>query len=93
MPPTTFKIAEARACFSSLLARAKAGEEILILKGNEPQARIVPPGESGKREEAPLKHLCLPDDIFDHEDSEEAAIDAGDHNDDLGIWRGRQPSS
>ena len=93
MPPATYKVAEARARFSSLLARAKAGEEILILKGSEPQARIVPPVETGKREEAPLKHLCLPDDIFDREDPEQAAIDAGDHNDELGIWRGRRPRS
>ena len=30
----------------------------------------------GQREAAPLKHLNLPDDLFDHEEPEQAAIDA-----------------
>ena len=34
--------------------------------------------EAGQREAAPLKHLNLPDDLFDREDPEQAAIDAGD---------------
>ena len=61
---------------------------MLITKGNEPQARIVPPAEVAQREDAPLKHLDLPDDLFDHEDAEQAAVDAGDYSDTLGIWRG-----
>ena len=36
MPPATYKIAEARARFCELLARAKAGEEIVVTKGREP---------------------------------------------------------
>ena len=43
---------------------------------------------NGQREAAPLKHLNLPDDLFDHEDQEQAAIDAGECSDTLGIWRG-----
>ena len=93
MPPTTYKIAEARAQFSRLLARARAGEEIVITKGREPHARIVPPVAAAKREDAPLRHLRLPDDLFDHEDAEQAAIDAGDHTDGLGIWRGGSAAS
>ena len=73
MPPTTCKIAEARARFSRLLARARAGEEIVISKGREPYARIVPPVASAKREDAPLRHLRLPDDLFDQDDAEQAA--------------------
>ena len=65
MPPTTYRAAEARERFSELLARAGAGEEFLITEGGKPQARIVPPAESGKRESAPLRHLNLPDDHFD----------------------------
>lgn len=84
-----YKVAEARAQFSVLLDRAKAGEEILITKGRVPQARIVPPPEAASREPAPLAHLRLPDDLFGGEDPEQAAIDAGDYSDDLGIWRGR----
>ena len=88
MPFDKYKVAEARAQFSVLLDRAKAGEEILITKGREPQARIVPPPGAAQREPAPLAHLRLPDDLFDPEDAEQAAIDAGDYGDDLGIWRG-----
>ena len=87
MPPTAYKIAEARARFSELLNRARAGEEIVITKGRKPHARIVPPIAAAKREDAPLRHLQLADDLFDHEDVEQAAIDAGDHTDVLGIWR------
>ncbi|MDE0388547.1 MAG: type II toxin-antitoxin system prevent-host-death family antitoxin [Rhodospirillales bacterium] len=93
MSTKIFKVAEARASFSSLLARAKEGEEIMITKGNEPQARIVPPAEAGQREAAPLKHLNLPDDLFDLEDREQAMIDAGSHSDTLGIWRGPPKAS
>lgn len=88
MPPTTYRIAEARARFSKLLNRARAGEEIVIIKGREPCARLVPPVAAAKREDAPLRHLRLPDDLFDQDDAEQAAIDAGDYTDALGIWRG-----
>jgi prevent-host-death family protein len=89
MSSTTYKVAEARAHFSELLERAKEGEEILITKGKEPQARIVPPVARTSREAAPLKHLDLPEDIFDTEDPEQAAIDAGDYTDEVGIWTGQ----
>ncbi len=93
MPFDKYKVAEARARFSVLLDRARAGEEILITKGHEPQARIVPPPETARREPAPLAHLHLPDDLFDGEDPEQAAIDAGDYSDDPGIWRGHPTAS
>ena len=88
-----YKVAEARAQFSVLLDRAKAGEEILITKGREPQARIVPPPEAARRESAPLAHLHLPGDLFDRDDAEQAAIDAGEYSDELGIWRGSPTAS
>lgn len=91
MPPATYKVAEARARFSEILDRARSGEEILIEKGDEPHARLLPPSERGERESAPLAHLRLPDDLFDAEDAEQAAIDAGAGTDSLGIWRGRAP--
>ena len=65
MSSATYKTAEARANFSALLARAKAGEEITITKGGEPQARLVPPAGAAHREIAPLGHLRLPGDLFD----------------------------
>ena len=93
MPPASYKIAEARAHFSKLLARAKAGEEIVITKGHEPHARLLPPTGAGEREPAPLSHLHLPDDLFDGDDPEQAAIDVGEYSDALGIWRGGTAAS
>ena len=93
MPPAIYKIAEARAHFSELLSRARSGEEILITKGREPHARLIPPAEAAERESAPLGHLRLPDDLFDNEDPEQTAIDAGEGSDALGIWRGRPSGS
>lgn len=46
-----------------------------------------------QREAAPLKHLDLPDDLFDHEDAEQAAIGAGEYSDGVGIWRGPPKAS
>ena len=93
MPPATYKIAEARARFSELLARVRAGEEIVITKGREPHARLLPPAGAPERESAPLEHLGLPDDLFDDNDPEQTAIDAGAGTDALGIWRGRPAAS
>lgn len=93
MPPVTFKIAEARARFSELLARANSGEEIVITKGARPIARLAPVSEPVAREIAPLAHLNLPADLLDAEDTGQAAIDAGDYNDELGVWRGRRDDS
>ena len=93
MPPAAYEVSEARARLFELLARAGAGEEIVITKGREPHARLLPPVEASEREPAPLKHLQLPDDLFDGDDPEQAALDAGDRNDDLGIWRGRPIAS
>ncbi len=41
----------------------------VIAKEREPYARLVPPNEAGNREAAPLRHLGLPDDLFDDDDS------------------------
>lgn len=93
MPPTAYKVAEARARFSELLARARAGEEIVITRRGEPHARLLPPAGRGRRESAPLAHLRLPHDLLVDDDPEQAAIDAGDYNDALGIWRGHRNAS
>ena len=49
--------------------------------------------EAGLREAAPLKHLDLPDDLFDREEPEQTMIDAGDYGDTFGIWRGPPKAS
>ena len=90
---TTSNPTDVRAHFSELLARVRAGEEIVITKGSEPHARLVPPSGTAEREPAPLRHLGLPDNLLDGDDPEQAAIDAGECTDSLGIWRGSPAAS
>ena len=91
MPQTTYKISEARKRFAEVLERANKGEEITITRGGKVYARIGPVHDGGKRMFGPLRHLRLPDDLFDEVDPDEAAIDAGDWNDEVGIWQGGPP--
>lgn len=88
MPQTTYKISEARKNFAEVLERASQGEEILITRGKEIYARIGP-ADNGKRPFGLLRQRGLPDDLFEESDAEQAAIDAGDFNDNLGIWQGK----
>ncbi len=88
IPQTSYKISEARKNFAEVLARANRGEEIVIMRGNEVYARITPADPSGKRPFGLLRQRSLPDDLFDHHDVEQAAINAGEWNDDAGIFRG-----
>ncbi|WP_064710131.1 type II toxin-antitoxin system Phd/YefM family antitoxin [Rhizobium bangladeshense] len=87
MPQTSYKISEARKNFAEVLERANQGEEIIIMRGNEVYARIGP-ADGGKRPFGLLRQRGLPDDLFDTVDAEQAAIDAGDFNDDTGVWHG-----
>ncbi|APG87338.1 type II toxin-antitoxin system Phd/YefM family antitoxin [Sinorhizobium americanum] len=87
MPQTVYKISEARRNFAEVLERANHGEEIIIMRGNEIYARIGP-ADSGKRPFGLLRQRGLPDDLFDAVDAEQAAIEAGDWNDAVGIWQG-----
>ncbi|WP_037150270.1 type II toxin-antitoxin system Phd/YefM family antitoxin [Rhizobium freirei] len=87
MPQISYKISEARKNFAEVLERANHGEEIIIMRGNEVYARIGP-ADGGKRPFGLLRQRNLPDDLFDDVDSKQAAIDAGDFNDDTGIWQG-----
>lgn len=87
MPQTSYKISEARKKFAEVLERANHGEEILIMRGNDVYARIGPADRTGKRPFGLLRHRNLPDDLFDGKDVEQETIDAGDQNDDVGIWQ------
>lgn len=87
MPQTSYKISEARRNFAEVLERANQGEEIIIMRGNEIYARIGP-ADGGKRPFGLLRQRGLPDDLFDEVDAEQVAIDAGDGNDDVGVWQG-----
>ncbi|NEI06578.1 prevent-host-death protein [Rhizobium leguminosarum] len=87
MAHTIYKISDARKTFATALERANQGEEI-IMRGNEIYGRIGP-ADDGKRPYGLLRQRGLPDDLFDEVDPEQAAIDAGDWNDDIGVWRRR----
>lgn len=89
MPQTSYKISEARKNFAEVLERANQGEEIIIMRGNDVYARIGPADLGGKRPFGLLRQHGLPDDLFDDHDTEQAAIDAGDWNDDVGVWQGK----
>lgn len=89
MPQTSYKISEARKNFAEVLERANQGEEIVIMRGNEVYARIGPAADGSKRPFGLLRQRGLPEDLFDTADAEQAAIDAGDWNDDTGVWQGK----
>ena len=65
---TTIKMHQAKTELSKLVARAQAGEEIIIARGNKPVAKIVPVEGEVKMPRKPgaLKHLKgnLPSDLF-----------------------------
>lgn len=87
VPQTSYKISEARKNFAEVLERANQGEEIIVMRGNEVYARIGP-ADGGKRPFGLLRQSGLPDDLFDDVDAEQAAIDAGGWNDEVGVWQG-----
>jgi prevent-host-death family protein len=61
----TVNVHEAKTHLSRLLDRAHSGEEIVIAKGGEPYARLMPlVGRQPKREAATLKGLVAIDEQF-----------------------------
>lgn len=93
MPQARYKISEARKNFAEVLNRANQGEEIIIMRDNEIYARIGPADPEGKRPFGLLARRGLPDDLFDVHDPDQAAIDAGDWNDDVGVFQGEAPTA
>jgi antitoxin (DNA-binding transcriptional repressor) of toxin-antitoxin stability system len=88
MPQTSYQISEARKHFAEVLERASQGEEIVIMRGSQVYARIEP-ADGGKRPFGLLRQRDLPDNLFDDMDLEQAAIDAGEWTDDVGIFQGK----
>ncbi|MCR6727818.1 type II toxin-antitoxin system Phd/YefM family antitoxin [Agrobacterium fabrum] len=88
MPQTSYKISEARKHFAEVLERASQGEEIVIMRGSQVYARIGP-ADGGKRPFGLLRQRDLPDNLFDDIDLDQAAIDAGEWSDDVGVFQGK----
>ena len=61
---TTVKMHEAKTHLSSLVARALAGEDIVIARGDTPQVKLVPVEVKAKREFGSMKGQFAIDDRF-----------------------------
>ena len=86
-PQKTFNIHEAKTHFSRLVDRAHAGEEIIVAKGGEPWARLVPIAPAAPRKRIPgrFKHLLkdVPSDIWFEPAFTDAELDAFENDDPL----------
>jgi prevent-host-death family protein len=81
-------IAEAKAHLSDLVARAAAGEEIVIARAGKPLAKLVPLPQSQPRTPGIARHWKLPPEAFEPLDPEDQAIMEGKGTDGIGIWVG-----
>lgn len=93
--PVSYNIADARRRFSDLVARAEAGEEITLSRGNRPVARLVPLERRTPREPGILKRYLTPQQLEELERAmntplteEEQRILEGEGTDEVGIWVG-----
>ncbi|MEN2787725.1 type II toxin-antitoxin system Phd/YefM family antitoxin [Sphingomonas qilianensis] len=74
---TTVKMHDAKTHLSSLVARAVAGEEIIIARGDAPQVKLTPIAPATKPNRVPgaLKgKISIPDGFFDPMTEEELAL-------------------
>jgi prevent-host-death family protein len=82
-----FKIHEAKTQLSRLIARAEAGEEIIIARDDKPVAKLVPMGGGARKKRVPgaMKGIwpALPDAFFFDPLPEE----------ELAAWEGRSDES
>jgi len=69
---------EAKTHFSKLLARAHAGEEIVIAKGGKPYARLVPLNVEEPRKPGLLRGVTLDKSFFDPLPEDELAAWEGE---------------
>ena len=75
----TVNVHEAKTQLSRLLARAGAGEEVIIARRGEPVARLVPCKPKGGRQPDALKEkVVVPDSFFEPLPEDE-----------LRLWEGR----
>jgi prevent-host-death family protein len=88
-------VAEAKAHFSELLARAEAGEEIVIARGGRPIARLMPLPHAEPRQPGTLKKYLMSDELAELIravetplfESEQKILE-GEGTDEFGIWTG-----
>lgn len=74
---TTIKMHEAKTHLSSLVARAVAGEDIVIARGDKPQVRLVAVEPQRKPDRVPglLKgRISIPDSFFEPMSEEDLAL-------------------
>ena len=60
---TQVGVHEAKTRLSELLRRVAAGEEILIVRGGQPAAKLVPVDQAGKRELGTCPEIKVADDF------------------------------
>ena len=61
---SVFKVHEAKTHLSKLIARALAGEDVTIARGDTPVIKLVPIGAKPKREFGSLRGVIKLDDSF-----------------------------
>jgi prevent-host-death family protein len=88
-------VAEAKAHLSELLARAEAGEEIVIARGGRPVARLMPLPRVEPRRPGTLKNYLTSDELAELIRAVEMPlfetdqqILEGEGTDPFGIWTG-----
>ncbi|MEG3125295.1 type II toxin-antitoxin system Phd/YefM family antitoxin [Sphingomonas sp. GB1N7] len=77
----TVKMHEAKTHLSSLVARALAGEDIVIARGDKPQVKLVPVENGSKKPRVPgaLKgKISIPDSFFNPMSEEELKLWEGE---------------
>ena len=91
---TTIKMHQAKTELSKLVARAEAGEEIVIARGDKPVAKIVPVDADVKQRRKPgawKGRFTVPDSVFDPLPEEELRAFEGADSFDPGKTRSRPP--
>lgn len=56
---------EAKSQLSRLIARAEAGEEVVIARAGTPAVRLAPVAQPADRKPGLLRHIPVPDSILD----------------------------
>ncbi|HYH23335.1 MAG TPA: type II toxin-antitoxin system prevent-host-death family antitoxin [Azospirillum sp.] len=91
--PDTVSLADAKAHIDELVARAAAGEEILISEDGRPLARLIPAGAAGLRQPGAWAHLrdrITDETLLEPAEAEDLDAAEGKLTDAFGISRHRR---